>query len=88
MVISLACSEAGSRAPDTAGAATAATPASEWVNLVDSAATGWRTYKKTSLEGWQVVDGALTRTGQGGDIVYAAREVGDFELELEWKLNP
>lgn len=88
LLLPLACSDAGSRAADTAGAATAAAPTSEWVNLVDSAATGWRTYKKASLEGWQVVDGALTRTGPGGDIVYAAREFGDFELELEWKLQP
>lgn len=88
VLIPLACAESGSRAADTAGAATVATPTSEWVNLVDSAATGWRTYKKADLEGWQVVDGALTRTGPGGDIVYAAREFGDFELELEWKLRP
>jgi hypothetical protein len=34
-------------------------------------------------EGWQVVDGALTRVGQAGDLI--TREVfGDFELELEW----
>jgi hypothetical protein len=33
--------------------------------------------------GWQVVDGALTRVGQAGDLI--TREVfGDFELELEW----
>jgi Domain of Unknown Function (DUF1080) len=88
LLIPMACAESGSRPADTAGAATAAAPAAEWQNLVDSAASGWRSYKKAGLEGWQVVDGALTRTGPGGDIVYAAQEFGDFELELEWKLQP
>ena len=56
-----------------------------WVDLFDGkTTTGWRGYKKTTMpEGWKVVDGALTRVGQAGDLI--TREVfGDFELELEW----
>jgi hypothetical protein len=37
--------------------------------------------------GWSVVDGALTRTGQGGDIV-TTEEFGDFELTLQWNIAP
>ncbi len=88
LVAPLACAENTPKPADTAVAVSPAGGAGEWQSLIDSAATGWRTYRKTALEGWQVVDGALTRTGPGGDIVYAAREFGDFELELEWKLNP
>jgi len=35
--------------------------------------------------GWQVVDGALTRVGEGGDLI-TRDEFGDFELALEWKV--
>jgi hypothetical protein len=63
--------------------------AGEWRSLLDARATGWRGYRKASLpEGWKVVDGALTRVGTGGDIIYAAGQFGDFELELEWKIGP
>ena len=34
-----------------------------------------------------VVDGALTRTGEGGDIITVG-EYGSFELELEWQVAP
>jgi hypothetical protein len=89
LLIPMACAESASRTSDTAEAVTAAAPpAAEWQNLLDSAATGWRTYRKQGHEGWTVVDGALTRSGPGGDIIYAAQEYGDFELELEWKLQP
>jgi hypothetical protein len=64
-------------------------PPGPWRSILDDRATGWRGYRKTELpDGWKVVDGALTRVGSGGDIVYAAEAFGDFELELEWKLQP
>lgn len=57
--------------------------------LFDGTSTnGWRGYRSDSLQGWTIVDGALTRTGPGGDIVYGAASFGDFELEIEWKLQP
>jgi hypothetical protein len=61
-----------------------------WKNLLSGAdATGWRGYRQAQLPaGWKVIDGALTRVAAGGDIVYGAESFGDFELELEWKLNP
>jgi hypothetical protein len=37
--------------------------------------------------GWQVVDGALTRVGEGGDII-TTDQFADFELELEWNVAP
>ena len=36
-------------------------------------------------DGWKVVDGALTRVSQAGDIV-SAGEFENFELTLEWKI--
>jgi hypothetical protein len=60
-----------------------------WQSLLDSdPAANWRGYRRAELPaGWQMVDGALTRTGAGGDII--TRETyDDFELTLEWKISP
>ncbi|MGH7671744.1 MAG: 3-keto-disaccharide hydrolase [Gemmatimonadales bacterium] len=49
---------------------------------------GWRGFRMDSMPvGWQVVDGALTRVGPGGDIITRDR-FRDFELVLEWKVAP
>jgi hypothetical protein len=60
-----------------------------WTVLFDGSSTNaWRAYQKPDLpSGWQIVDGALTRVGEGGDII-TRDQFGDFELELEWKLAP
>ncbi|HWP99237.1 MAG TPA: DUF1080 domain-containing protein [Vicinamibacterales bacterium] len=60
-----------------------------WRLLFDGRTTkGWRGYRqKTMPEGWQVVDGALTRVGKGGDIVTVDR-FADFELRIDWKIAP
>lgn len=59
-----------------------------WRLLFDGGApTEWRGYMAPDLPaGWQSVDGALTRVGEGGDIV--TRETyRNFELALEWKIS-
>jgi hypothetical protein len=60
-----------------------------WKLLFDGKTTsGWRNYRADSIRsGWQVIDGALTRAGRGGDII-STEKFGDFELTLEWKLSP
>ena len=64
------------------------TPASqhaEWHPLFDGRSLDqWRGYRRDRVpDGWQVVDGALTRVATAGDLI--TREVfGSFELELEW----
>ena len=60
---------------------------SDWVSLFDGKAiTHWRGYKQTTVPaGWQVVDGTITRAGEGMDLV--SREQYDhFEFEFEWKV--
>ena len=57
----------------------------EWHALFDGRSlTGWRGYRSEGPpDGWQVVDGAITRVAEGGDLI--TREVfGDFELTLQW----
>ncbi len=60
-----------------------------WTVLFDGTATSaWRGFKRQDLpSGWQIVDGALTRVGPGGDII-TRDQFGDFELELEWRVEP
>ena len=50
-------------------------------------------FNGTDLEGWRhsgnwiVDDGAITRTGKGGSLVYADAKVpDDFELRFQWKV--
>ena len=63
--------------------------AAGWRLLFDGRSTaGWRGYKQDTLPaGWSVVDGALTRIGQGGDII-TTDQFASFELALEWKVGP
>jgi hypothetical protein len=60
-----------------------------WKLLFDGKTTnGWRGYKEQTVPaGWQVVDGALVRTGRGGDII-TVDQYDNFELALEWKISP
>ncbi|MGH7569068.1 MAG: 3-keto-disaccharide hydrolase [Gemmatimonadales bacterium] len=63
--------------------------AAGWRLLFDGRTTaGWRGFRMDSMPaGWQVVDGALTRTGGGGDII-TTEQFADFELALEWRVAP
>lgn len=60
-----------------------------WRLLFDGkTTTGWRGYKQRTMpSGWQVVDGALTRTGTTTDII-TDEEFTNFELVLEWRVVP
>lgn len=62
--------------------------AAGWRLLFDGRSTdGWRGYKQQTVpEGWQVVDGVLTKTGSSGDIV-TQDQFGNFELAFDWKLE-
>jgi hypothetical protein len=60
-----------------------------WRSLFDGQTTaGWRGYRQREMpSGWQAIDGALTRVGDGGDIV-TDDQFANFELALEWKVAP
>jgi len=74
----------GEGAPNTL---TEAERAGGWRLLFDGKTrTGWHGYGRTGMpEGWQVVDGALTRVALAGDIV-TDEKFADFELILDWKV--
>ena len=63
--------------------------AAGWRLLFDGTSTAaWRGYKKETMpDGWQAVDGALSRVGDAGDIV-TREQFRNFELSLEWKVAP
>jgi hypothetical protein len=92
LVCVLAAALSAQRPGDAAGPPNTLTPAERaagWRLLFDGRTTdGWRGYKKTSMpSGWTVVGEALTRSGEGGDIV-TTQQFKDFELALDWKIAP
>jgi hypothetical protein len=68
---------------------TPAEKAAGWRLLFDGhSLAGWRAYRDGQpVRGWAVEEGALTRVGPGGDIVTDGI-YRDFELALEWKVEP
>lgn len=60
-----------------------------WQVLFDgTSVAAWRGFQMPTLpSGWRVEGGALTRVGEGGDII-TRDQFGDFELELEWNIAP
>ncbi len=52
---------------------------------------GWKKFKGGEVTGWHTQDGVLNNSGtgsdHGGDII-TDKEFKDFELYLEWKINP
>ena len=102
-LVAAACSTKGSNGTDTASvisqlgandstqahdSAKAATD-SGWHSLFDGKSTaGWHAYKGGPVPAaWKATDSALTVTPGGGDIATDG-EYGDFELALEWKVQP
>jgi hypothetical protein len=81
---SVACAQSG-----TGSMNASATAPSGWRPLFDGRTTaGWRGFRMDTVPGgWQVVDGALTRVGEGGDII-TTDQFANFELELEWSVVP
>ena len=98
----MACSSPGPSPQSSAPAAAQNdTPAdSEWTYLFDGTSTdGWRGYNAETLPpGWVIEEGVLTfddgaKTSDaeyegGKDIIYAAEQFDNFELELDWKIPP
>lgn len=79
---------AGGQEQGPLNALTPAEAAAGWRLLFDGRTTdGWRGYRKDSVPGWQVVDGALTRVSQGGDIL-TGDQFASFELAIDWKVEP
>ena len=65
---------------------------SGWINLFDGKKVeGMRGYRMSDFpwEGWEIKDGALKTIpdGEASDII-TNKKFQDFELELEWKLEP
>ncbi len=58
-----------------------------WKLLFDgNSLAGWKhPGSKGAVKGWEALEGALVRTGSGGDIV-TEETYADFELELEWRI--
>lgn len=60
-----------------------------WAPLFDGVSTtGWRRYGSDKpVKGWQAINGQLVRVSKAGDLI-TEQEFSDFELQLEWKVEP
>lgn len=60
-----------------------------WTLLFDGTTTkGWRGFRQQTVpSGWQVIDGALTRAGGGGDLI-TVDQFDSFELAIDWQISP
>ena len=68
------------------------TPAEEkagWQLLFDGSTTNqWRGYKSESFpRGWKIVDGAITRLGNGAGDIITKQKYESFELSLEYRIS-
>jgi alpha-3'-ketoglucosidase len=88
-VLVLGVGPAQARAQGVPNRLTDTARAAGWRLLFDGQTTvGWRGFRQDALpDGWQVVDGALTRVAFGGDIV-TVDQFRDFELKVDWKVGP
>jgi hypothetical protein len=90
-VVATACSNparpAGVEEPTGPNTLTSAERAAGWRLLFDGTTTsGWRGFRLATVPGgWQAVDGALTRTGGGGDLV-TLDQFANFELTIQWQI--
>jgi hypothetical protein len=75
--------------PSAAKALTEQEQKDGWKYLFDGTSfDNWRNYKQDKVsDGWKIVDGAISRVGQAGDLI-TKEKYGAFELKLEFKIAP
>ena len=50
---------------------------------------GWRVFGQDGMsEGWAVEDGMIVRVADGARDIITEEEFGDFELQLDWRVEP
>lgn len=98
MALTASCGGNASQKAATDGSETKAVEEEGWVTIFDGETfNGWRGYNKDTVPGaWTIEDGAIKINGSGageagarngGDLIYAAEKLGNFELELEYKVD-
>ena len=67
---------------------TAQEAADGWQLLFDGRSMAqWRNFKQAGLsDKWQIEQGAMKLTAQGGGDILTKAKYGDFELQLDWKI--
>lgn len=80
---------AGAQEADVPNTLTEAERAEGWRLLFDGETLeGWRGYRQADVpDGWTVEEGSIVRVGPGGDLI-TEETFRDFELSLEWKVEP
>lgn len=76
------------------GCLTLSVSAAPWQSLFDATTTNsvfqhWRTYQQSTINpAWQVKQDALCLTKAGGGDLISKEAYQDFELELQWNIEP
>ena len=75
--------------PTAANTMTDAEKAAGWKLLFDGKTTaGWRNYKKETLgPRWKVVDGAITRAGNGAGDILTVDQYDAFEFSVDYNIS-
>ncbi|PRY41047.1 uncharacterized protein DUF1080 [Spirosoma oryzae] len=61
-------------------------PKDKWISLFDGKnVSGWHSYQKDKVVGWNIEDGSLVPDGTGGDLV-TNKEYENFDLEFDFKI--
>lgn len=79
----------GAHADNSLNQLTDAEKRAGWKLLFDGESTnGWRNYKKEGVsEGWQIIDGALTRAADGAGDIMTKGQYDSFELSFEYNIS-
>ena len=88
-IVALSCARAPEESPvSPSHSLSAAERAMGWRSLFDgSSLAAWHSFHGSGTTGWAVRDGAITRVGEGADLV-TAEQFANFQLALEWKVWP
>lgn len=84
-----ASEEASDEASATVNTLTESEQADGWQLLFDGETTeGWRNFNASDISSeWQVEDGTLTLTGQGGGDIITEDTFENFELAIDWRIS-
>lgn len=89
LITGFATMQAAAQGPAAMNSLTQAERDAGWQLLFDGQTLdGWRGYQSDSLpRGWHVEDGEIRKEIGTRDII-TKQQFGDFELEMDWKLDP
>ena len=90
IVVAACATSNGSMTEAQTNTLTRAQQAEGWKLLFDGKTTnGWRNYRKETVgQGWSVVDGVLTRSGDNAGDIITDEQYRNFDFVVDWRVAP